>query len=60
MKRFEVVFTKYFNYYVEAENADDAINIAEEIFRTDMTSSIADINYDEVDTIVDVFQEEVS
>ena len=55
MKRFEVVFTKYFNYYVEAENADDAIGIAEEAFRTDMTSSIADINYDEVDTIVDVF-----
>lgn len=55
MKRFEVVFTKYFNYYVEAENADDAIDIAEEIFRTDMTSSIADISCDEVDTIVDVF-----
>ena len=55
MKRFEVVFTKYFNYYVEAENADDAINIAEETFRTDMMSPVADTSYDEVDTIVDVF-----
>lgn len=50
MKKFEVVFTKYFSYYVEAEDADDAIDVAEEIFRTEMRTPIADTTYDEVDT----------
>lgn len=50
MKKFEVVFTKYFNYYVEAEDADEAIEIAEEFFGTRMRSPIADTTYDEVDT----------
>ena len=50
MKQFEVVFTKYFSYYVEAEDYDNAIDVAEEIFRAEMRSPIADTTYDEVDT----------
>lgn len=51
MKKFEVVFTKtkHFNYYVEAEDYNEAINIAEEVFKADMRSPIADTAYDEVD-----------
>lgn len=50
MKKFEVVFTKYFSYYVEAEDYDEAIDVAEEVFKADMRSPIADTTYDEVDT----------
>lgn len=50
MKKFEVVFTKYYNYSVEAEDVDEAIDVAEEIFMTMMRSPIADTTYDEVDT----------
>ena len=50
MKQFEVVFTKYFSYYVEAEDADEAIDIAETAFGAEMRQPIADTTYDEVDT----------
>ena len=49
MKPYRVYFTKYYTYYVEAENEDEAIEIAENDFRADMRSPIADCTYDEVE-----------
>ena len=49
MKEYNVTFTKYYNYYVEAESKEEAIKIAENDFRADMRSSIADTTYDEVE-----------
>lgn len=49
MKEYRVTFVKYYNYYVEAENEDEAIEIAEEKFETDKRRPIADITYDEVE-----------
>lgn len=48
MKPYRVYFTKYYDYYVEAENENEAIDIAEAEFRADMSSPIADTTYDEV------------
>lgn len=49
MKEYRVTFVKYYNYYVEADNEDIAIDIAEEDFRADMRCPIADTTYDEVE-----------
>lgn len=49
MKNYRVDFTKYYSYYVEAENEDEAIEIAEEDFRAEMRIPIADTTYDEVE-----------
>lgn len=49
MKEYEVTFIKYYTYYVEAENEDSAIDIAEEDFASDMRSPIADTTYDRVE-----------
>ncbi len=49
MNNYRIYFTKYYTYYVEAENEDEAIEIAEEDFRMDMRSPIADTTYDEVE-----------
>ena len=46
---YRVYFTKYYTYYVEAENEDEAIEIAKEVFRADMRCPIADTTYDEVE-----------
>ena len=50
MKSYRIYFTKYYTYYVEADNEDEAIEIAEEKFETDMRCPIADITYDEVES----------
>lgn len=49
MKEYKVTFIKHYDYYVEADNEDEAISIAEHDFRVDMRSSIADATYDEVE-----------
>lgn len=49
MNEYEVTFIKYYTYYVEAENKNEAIDIAENDFRADMRSSIADVTYDQVE-----------
>lgn len=49
MEEYEVTFIKYYTYHVEAENEDEAIDIAEEDFRADMRSPIADTTYDNVE-----------
>lgn len=49
MKEYRIYFTKYYTYYVEAETEDEAIEIAEKDFRTDMCCPIADTTYDEVE-----------
>ena len=50
MKPYRVCFTKYYIYEVEADNEDEAIDIAfEEKFDPEMHSCIADCTYDEVE-----------
>lgn len=49
MPRFNVTFTQYYSYEVEAENEDEAVNEAYGEFRADMCSPIADTHYDEAE-----------
>ena len=49
MNEYQVTFTKYYTYYVEADSEGEAIEIAEEDFRADMRYPIADTTYDEVE-----------
>lgn len=50
--KFDVYITKFFNYYdIEAENEDEALEIAEGYFKETMCSPIADPTYDEVEVI---------
>lgn len=49
MSKYTVTFIKYYSYDVEADNDDEAIDIAEEDFRADMRRPIADCTYDEVE-----------
>lgn len=46
MKKYKIYFIKYYSYYVEAENEDEAIEIAEDDFRADMHCPIADTTYE--------------
>lgn len=49
MSKFKVCFVKYYTYEIEADNEDEAIDIAfEENFYSEMHSCIADCTYDEV------------
>ena len=50
MNKYTVTFIKYYNYDIEANNEDEAIDIAfEEGFYRDTHSPIADYTYDEVE-----------
>ena len=56
MKKATVTFVKYYTYEIEISdeiyesgNNWDAIEIAEEKFKSDMRSPIADISYDDVE-----------
>lgn len=49
MGKYNVIFTQYHVYNVEADNEDDAENIAYEIFRSDMRYPAAMTFYDEVE-----------
>ena len=50
--KYEVTFTRYHSYDIEADNEDEAIELAEEEFESDMRSPIADCYYDEVDCLI--------
>ena len=50
--KFDVFFSKFFNYYdIEAENEDEALEIAEKYFKETQRCPIADTTYDEVEVI---------
>ena len=49
MNKYKVTFIKYYTYYVEADNEDEAINIAGDDFCADMRSPIADCTYEDVE-----------
>lgn len=46
MKEYKIYFIKYYSYCVEAENEDEAIEIAEDDFRADIHCPIADTTYE--------------
>lgn len=46
--KYEVTFTWYHSYDIEADNEDEAIELAKKEFESDMRSPIADCYYDEV------------
>lgn len=49
MKKYNVTFTTYEEYEVEAENETEALRIAEDELRSDRYRPIADTHYDESD-----------
>lgn len=49
MKEYKICFIKYHTYHVKAETEDEAIEIAEDIFCSDMCYPVADTTYDEVE-----------
>ena len=50
MSKYRVCFIKYYTYVVDADNEDEAIDLAfEEDFYPEMHSCIADCTYDEVE-----------
>lgn len=49
MKKYNVTFTQYFSYEVEADNEDDAVAVAEDLFDGEMRSPVANTLYDEVE-----------
>lgn len=46
---YNVTFSRYDTYEVEAENEDEAIDKAYEMFRAENSRSVASNHYDEVD-----------
>lgn len=65
MKKATVTFIKYHTYEIEISdeiynsgNGWDAIEIAEEKFKSDMRSPIADISYDDVEIEFEEEEEE--
>lgn len=49
MKKYTVTFTQYSSYEVEADNEDDAVAVAEDLFDGEMRSPVANTFYDEVE-----------
>lgn len=49
MKKYNVTFTTYEEYEVEAENETEALRIAKEELEADRCIPIADTHYDESD-----------
>lgn len=50
MSKYTVTFIKYYSYDIEADNEDEAIDLAfDEKFYPEMLSPIADCTYDEVE-----------
>lgn len=50
MSKYRVCFIKYYTYEIDADNEDEAIDIAfEEKFEPRMRCRIADCDYDEVE-----------
>ena len=51
MPRFEVIFTQYYSYDIEADMEDDAIEEAEELFVAEMRYPVARTHYDDIEVI---------
>lgn len=51
MAKYTVFFHQIYEYEVEAENGDEAVNIAEESFTIDARSPIANTVWDEVEVL---------
>jgi len=49
MKEYRVRFTQYYSYLVEAENEDEAFEIAEGLFEGDMRVPVANTVWDDVE-----------
>ena len=49
MKEYLVTFIRYYEYYVDAENARDAEEIAYEKFRERCVKTVANTSFDEVE-----------
>lgn len=47
MNKYNITFTQYYSYEVEAHNEDDAFNEAEELFERDMRQPVARTWWDE-------------
>ena len=56
MKEYLVTVTQYHEYYVDAEDEDEAQKLGIKEFKADMRRAVADIHYDEVD--VELVEEE--
>ena len=46
--KYRVSFVQWYDYYVEADSEEEAVDIAEEDFVSDMRTPIANTTYDEV------------
>ena len=46
--KYRVSFVQWYDYYVETDSEEEAIDIAEEDFVSDMRTPIANTTYDEV------------
>lgn len=46
--KYRVSFVQWYDYYVEADSEEEAIDMAEEDFVSDMRTPIANTTYDEV------------
>ena len=46
--KYRVSFIQWYDYYVEADSEEEAVDIAEENFVSDMRTPIANTTYDEV------------
>ena len=49
MKEYLVTVTQYHEYYVDAENEDEAQKLGLKEFEADMRRAVADIHYDEIE-----------
>lgn len=47
--KFEVTFTQYYTYEVEAKSEDEAVSKAYRQFESDMLNPVANTAYDDVD-----------
>lgn len=48
---YTVTFIKYYEYTVEAESAEEAVDEAYEVFRTQMRQPVADTTYDDIEVL---------
>ena len=46
--KYRVSFVQWYDYYVEVDSEEEAVDIAEEDFVSDMRTPIANTTYDEV------------
>lgn len=49
MSKYNVVYTQYYSYTVEADNEDEAEDLAHDMFKSDMRYPVANTFYDDVE-----------